>query len=66
LKGEKIIVHVERVVNLGNYRSLRLGGDVEISLGPDDGAMDSFVEAEKQLLRRVNDIADEIESQIHK
>jgi hypothetical protein len=68
MKGKKIIVSGQRVINLGNYRSLHLGGSIEIDVDPDETrpTADLWADAEKAYLRRLNEIADGIEDQVHK
>jgi hypothetical protein len=67
MKGSRMTVSGQRIINLGNYRSLHVGGSVEIEFeAADDGkSMELWENAEKAFLRRLNDIADGIEDQVH-
>jgi hypothetical protein len=66
MKGKEFTVTAQRVINLGNYRSLHLGGSITTELGPEDDAIKCFASAQRQLLNDINDRADAIEDQIHK
>lgn len=65
MKATELTVTAQRVVNLGNYRSLHLGGSITVALGPEDDAIKCFASAQRQLLNDLNDRADAIEDQIH-
>jgi hypothetical protein len=62
-----IKVRVQRIINLGNYRSLHLGGSIESPLDYDDQQSDELIEAAfmkrlDSLVQKVNDYADRLES----
>jgi hypothetical protein len=63
-----IKVKVQRIINLGNYRSLHLGGSIESPVyyvddaQSDEKAEAAFMQRLVSLVQKVNNYADQLES----
>jgi hypothetical protein len=57
-----IKVKVQRIINLGNYRSLHLGGSISYDIPMDEEAEQAFMANLDSVVTKVNDYADQLES----